>query len=243
MSRGFGIVILALLPNFSAAHELITAESAQRYLEESVRLRDTLSASGPAAPRAQAAYRLGAMLDEIRDLLNRDLAAHGEVQGLPSNYLVAELERLGVPLAYSARPKRFLSNTKYFAESLALSPDGGVAVEAAFRLLQGTFYDSFDSDPLDSAESWKMLLGGIELAESLAGKALSAEQREEADFILAVRYVRAARRAPGAASAAGYAQKARSALVSFEKRYPDSLRAAAVPYLLDTLTPLESRKN
>ena len=174
-------------------------------------------------------------IDEIRDLLNRDLAAHGEVQGLPSNYLVAELERLGVALAHSARPKRFLSNAKYFSESLALSPDGGVAVEAAFRLLQGAFYDSFDSDPLESTESWQDLRAQIELAEKLSEQDLAGERREEADFILAVRYVRAARRAPGPGLAGGYARKARTALVAFEKRYPASLRAAAVLFLIDAL--------
>lgn len=239
MIRGPGTLLLALLPWLCCAHDLITAESAQRYLEESARLRETLSAGGSVEARAEAAYRLGAMLDEIRDLLNRDLAAHGEVQGLPTNYLVAELERRGVPLAFSARPKRFLSNTKYFAESLALSPDGGVAVEAAFRLLQGAFYDSFDSDPLASAESWKDLRAQIELGEKLSGKKLAGDQREEADFILAVRYLRAARRTPDAALARGYARKARAALESFQKRYPDSLRAAAVPLLLAALETRE----
>jgi len=235
MMRTFAACVLASLSLDAAAHDLITAESAQRYLEESARLGEAMSSSQPAARRAQAAYRLGAMLDEIRDLLNRDLAAHGEVQGLPSNYLVAELERLGVPLAYSARPKRFLSNTKYFSESLALSPDGAVAVEAAFSLLQGAFYDSFDSDPLESTESWQHLRAQIELGEKLSGKNLPGDQREEADFILAVRYVRAARRAPDPGFAGGYARKARTALASFEKRYPDSLRAAAVPLLLVAL--------
>jgi hypothetical protein len=235
MIRRLGAVLLALWSCFSSAHDLITAESAQRYLEDAARRREAMSPGEPAARRAEAAYRLGAMLDEIRELLNRDLAAHGEVQGLPSNYLVAELERIGVPLAYSARQRRFLSNTRYYAESLALSAAGASAVEAAFRLLQGAFYDSFGSDPLESGESWKDLRAQIELGEGLAAKSLSAEQREEADFILAVRYVRAARRADRAL-AQDYARKAQAALASFEKRYPDSLRAAAVPFLLDALS-------
>jgi hypothetical protein len=167
--------------------------------------------------------------------MNRDIAAHGEVQGLPSKYLIAELERRGNPLAFSESRKRYLSNTQYFAESLRLSPGGTVAVDAAFRLLQGTFYDGFDADPLESSESWKVLLAQIELGESLAGKALAGEQREESDFILAVRYVRAARRAPDAVLARGYAQKARTALAGFEERYPQSLRAAAVPVLREAL--------
>jgi hypothetical protein len=235
MNRALAACVLAGLCLAAAAHDLITAESAQDYLAAVAELQKTIASNEPAAVRARAHLDLGKSLDEIREFLNRDLAAHGEVRGLPSNYLVAELERRSVPLAYSPRQKRYLANTKYFAEALRLSPHGAFADDAAFRLFHGTFYDSFDADPLESGESWKALREQIALGESLAGKSLPAEQREEADFILAVRYVRAAGRAPDAVLGRGYAEKARTALGAFQQRYPDSLRAAAVPVLLDAL--------
>jgi len=227
--------LLALLCVGASGHDLITPESAARFLSESARLHAVISSSAPVAKRARAAYDLGAMLDEIRELLNRDLAAHGEVQGLASNYLIAELQRRNTPLAHSPARKRYLSNTSYFAQSLRLSPQSDFAVDAAFRLLQGTFYDGFDADPLQSDESWEALRAQIGLGEGLALKRLAGERREEAEFILAVRYVRAAKRAPEATLTRGYAEKARTALAGFEQRYPESLRAAAIPVLRDAL--------
>ena len=233
MIRGLGAAVLALASLCTPAHDLITAESAERYLAQSARLQG-LAASGPAQQRARAAYELGVMFDEIRELLNRDLAAHGAVQGLPSNYLVAELRRRGTPLAYSADRQRYLANTGYFARALKLGAGGDVAGDAGFRLLQGAFYDGFDTDPLQSAESRETLLEQIALGERVAGETLTAEQREETEFILAVRYVRAAL-ALDAAGARAYAGKARTALAAFEAGYPGSLRAAAIPVLREAL--------
>lgn len=233
MIRGLGAVLLALASVFASAHDLITAESAERYLARSAHLQ-ALAASGPAQQRARASYELGVMLDEIRELLNRDLAAHGEVQGLPSNYLVAELKRRGAPLGYSVNRQRYLANTGYFARALKLAARSDIAADATFRLLQGAFYDGFDTDPLQSTESRDTLLEQIALGESLVGQSLRQEQHEEAEFILAVRYVRAAlvTDGPGART---YRDKAGRALAAFEAAYPESLRAAAIPVLREAL--------
>jgi hypothetical protein len=233
MIRGLGAGLLALACVCAPAHDLITAQSAERYLAESARLQ-ALLAAGPALQRATASYALGVMLDEIRELLNRDLAAHGEVQGLPSNYLIAELRKRGTPLTYSASQRRYLANTVYFSRSLRLAARSDVAADAGFRLLQGTFYDSFGSDPLRSVETRETLMEQIALGESLASQPLTEEQREESQFILAVRYVRAALTAEGA-GARTYREKARTALTVFESDYPESLRAAAIPVLREAL--------
>ncbi|HWQ40295.1 MAG TPA: hypothetical protein VNM24_17085 [Burkholderiales bacterium] len=237
MIRWWAGVVLAL-SSIAWPHDLITAEAAQRYLTSAVRLRQLVASSAPGEQRAEASYRLGVMLDEIRELLNRDLAAHGEVQGLPSNYLVSELARAGTPLEYSSRKKRYLANIRYFDEALRLAPDGPLAADAKFRLIQGVFYDSFEADPLASGESWETQRAQIDLAESLRGAGLPQEQREELDFILVVRYVRAAGTAPDGL-VRSYAQKARTALASFGQRYPGSLRAAAIPVLLDALDTVD----
>ena len=228
--------LLLLLVSFPAAsHDLITAEAAERYLSEASRLRALLTSTSPAAQRAEASYRMGTMLDEIREFLNRDLAAHGEVQGLPSNYLVSQLERTGLPLAFSPAQKRYLSNIRYFSEALRLTSSGPVADQAAYRLLLGRFYYIFEADPVVAAESWKTLQDQIALGERLRGKGLSPEEQEEADFILAVCYVRAAIRAPDSSATGEWAAKARAAMEHFERRYPESLRTAAMPLLQERL--------
>ena len=233
--RRSAAAVLLMLSTLASAHDLITAESAERYLADARRYREVLSSGAPAARRAEANYRLGAMLDEIREFLNRDLAAHGEVQGLPSNYLVSQLERLGAPLAYSAEPKRYTTNTRYYEMALQLTPAGPAAADAGYRLLTGKFYDTFESDPLSSSESWEGLQAQIALGEKLRSGSLGLEQQEEVDFILAVCYVRASIRAPASSLANNYGAKAKSAMHAFESRYPDSLRTAAMPVLQDRL--------
>ena len=235
MLRTFVACLVASLPLDAAAHDLITAESAQTYLAAVAASQNAIASKAPAAQRAQAHFELGKTLEEIRELLNRDLAAHGKVQGLPSNYLLAELQRQGAPLAWSEQRRRFSANTRYFEEALALAPRGPHATDAGLRLLLGRFYDSFESDPLAADEPWAQLGGQIALAQSLAARDLPGEAREEVEFIGAILHARASLRAPDAGARRSHGTKARQALAAFEARYPDSLRRALIPLLRETL--------
>lgn len=230
------IAAAVVLAAFGArAHDLITADAAQRYLGDAQRWGATLRSAGPPAERGEAHYRMGVMFEEIRELLNRDLAAHGEVQGLPSNFLVAELERAGTPLARSQGKGHFLTNSGYFSEAVRLAPRGAFVVDAQYRLLKGRFYDSFEHDPLVSGESGGALREQIALAETLLKKALEAAAREEVEFIAAILYTRAAKAFADPAAGRNYADRAHAAISGFESRYPESLRAAAMPVLRESL--------
>ena len=235
MMRTFLAGVLASLSLDAAAHDLITAESAQTYLAAVADSQKTIASKEPAAKRAGAHLDLGRTLDEIRELLNRDLAAHGKVQGLPSHYLVAELQRLGAPLAWAEQRRRFGANTHYFERALELSPHGPRAADAGLRLLQGRFYDSFDSDPLTADEPWPQLAGQIALAEDLMARDFPGDAREELEFIGAILHARANLGAPDAASRRSHGRRARQAIAAFEARYPDSLRSAVMPILREAL--------
>ena len=102
--------VLAGVSMDAMAHDLITAESAQTYLAAVAELQKSIASQEPAAKRARAHLDLGKTLDEIRELLNRDLAAHGRVQGLPSNFLMSELKARGAELALAPDKSRFLAN-------------------------------------------------------------------------------------------------------------------------------------
>ena len=91
MMRTFLAGVLASLSLGTAAHDFITAESAQTYLAAVADSQKTIASKEPTAKRARAHLDLGRTLDEIRELLNRDLTAHGRVQGLPSNFLMSVL--------------------------------------------------------------------------------------------------------------------------------------------------------
>ena len=219
-----------------SAHDLITAESAQTYLAAVAESQKTIASEGPAAKRARAHLDLGKTLDEIRELLNRDLDAHGRVQGLPSNFLMSELKARGAELAYSPETNRFLANLQYYREALNLAPSGPAAADASFRLLQGNFYDSFTIDPLrPTSQTGAQLAGQIRLAEEFLGKYPRHAGGEEISFILAIHYVQAARAAERETDKAAFARKARAMAGEFAKTYPESLRAAALPHLLEGL--------
>jgi hypothetical protein len=216
------------------AHDLITAEEAQRYLAQADQALAIIKAHEPALRRAEANVTLGRMLDDIRDLLNRDLATHGTVQGLPSNYLVAELRRTGAPLNFAQG--RFLAHVGYYREALKLAPDGPYAAEATLRWMRGAFYDSFDGDPLVvRGQTLEQLREQLTLGERFVQRYPTHPEIEEAKFILLVQTIRAANAAPDAASRAALSAKARDAGQQFAARYPDSMRAAAVPVLLERL--------
>jgi hypothetical protein len=230
------LIVLALHCAAARAHDMITAESAERYLAQAARHSAQIRSRESAEARAQAQYELGRMLDEIRDLLNRDVAAHGRIQGLPTEYLVRELARKGVALQPSPTLGRYPANVDYYRESLRLQPAGPRAADAMFAWLQGVFYDSFDADPLQPrAQSWRELQEQISLGERLLKQAPAHPELEEAKFILAVLHTRAARSAPDLKTGKGYADSAGMLIRDFQMRYPDSLRAAAMPVLLEAL--------
>lgn len=217
-------------------HDLVTAESAQAYLARQARLHEAIVA-GPADGRAQASLELGLMLDEIRDLFNRDIESHGKVQGLPSNFLMGELRARGDALAWSAQRNRFLSNLGYYREAMRPPHAGGTAAEAAFRLIQGWFWDSFTEDPLrPSGQSAEQLAAQIRIAEEYLRTFPIHAGREEASFILAVHYMQAAL-AADTGRRAGYAKKARRMSESYRADHPDSLRMATLTALLERLPP------
>jgi hypothetical protein len=223
------IALLYALPVL--AHDLITGESAEERMHNAVKWRALVTSAAPPVQRAEAHYNIGVMLEEVREFLNLDIAAHGKVQGLPSHYLIAELERLGVPLAYEESKRRFVSNRGHFERALKLAPRAAFAPDASLRILQGAFYDSFEQDPLEWKADRGALLGEIELAEGLLALFPAHRAREEIEFIAAILYTRAAR----SLNDRGYTTKARDATASFAARYPDSLRTSAMAVLREAL--------
>jgi len=229
----YGLLCLATP---APAHDLITAAEVQRYLAEVEQNIVVIKSHQPAPRRAEANVALGRMLDEIRELLNRDVASHGQVNGLPSNLLMRELKAKGAPLAFSTSPAHFLANVQYYQAALRLGPDGMTGCEATLRWTRGYFYDSFDDDPLEPrGQSWEQLREQIDLGERYVQGCVQHPDMEEGRFILLVHYVQAARGANDPGLRAKYALRGRDGATEFRSRYPESLRAAAVSVLVEKL--------
>lgn len=224
--------LLLSLP--AAAHDLVTAEAAQGYLARQQQLGQAI-AQGPQRERAAALLEMGRMLDEIRELFNRDIETHGKVQGLPSNFLMAELKARGNALEWSPQRNRFLANLAYYRDALRLQHDEATGADASFRLQQGWFWDSFTEDPLQPAgQSPAQLAEQIRIAEDYLGRHSRHAGREEATFILAIHYMQAALTAEKA-KRGGYASKARGLSEELRSDHPDSLRTATLSALLERI--------
>lgn len=237
MARLLIACLVASLSLDAGAHDLLTAESVQAYLLRVADLQKTLASGNAGEARAQASLQLGQTLDEIRELLNRDLEAHGKVQGLASSVLMSELTAHGAPLAYSARANRFSANLPYYRDALHWAPSGPIAAEASFRLLKGYFYDSFGDDPLQPvSQSRAQLAEQIRLGEALRRDFPRHAQREETSFILAIHTMQAARVAVEAGARTRFLKDARELVAEFVKTYPDSLRAATLTALLESVS-------
>lgn len=235
MIRHLVACLVASLSLNAGAHDLLTAESVQAYLLRVADLQKTLASGNAGEARAQASLQLGQTLDEIRELLNRDLEAHGKVQGLASSVLMSELTAHGAPLTYSARANRFTANLPYYRDALHWAPLGPIAAEASFRLLKGYFYDSFGDDPLQPvSQSRAQLSEQIRLGEALRRDFPRHAQREETSFILAIHYMQAARAAVEAGARTRFLKDARELVAEFVKTYPDSLRATTLTALLES---------
>lgn len=232
--------MLAAVSALAGAHDMLTADTVQAYLSRVSDLQATMRSADSVDLRAQASLQLGQTLDEIGELLNGDLQAHGKVQGLASSVLMSELATHGAPLAHSARANRFTSNLRYYRDALHWAPAGATAQQASFRLLKGRFYQALGDDPLQpEAQSREQLAEQIRLGEALRRVNLQSSQHEETAFILAVHYMQAARAATATGDRRRYLGKAQALADEFARKYPDSLRAATLSTLLAGLAKPE----
>lgn len=215
------------------AHDLITAEAAERYIAQAQRNVAVIRSREPAPRRAEANLALARMQDEIRDLLNRDLAMHGRVQGLPSNLVVERFKTLGAPLPWAERLGRFGAPVEYYAAAYDLDPKGPDANDALYGVVYGRFYDGFRDDPLTSLDAEPAASNAlIDAGERFVRDFPRDANLEEVRFIVAVAWVRVARIGHDARRNSA---RARELLEQFRKDYPDSLRSAAVPVMLEAL--------
>jgi len=86
-------------------------------------------------------------------------------------------------------------------------------------------------------QSWAALQEQLGLGERTIKLQPAYPQIEEARFIVAVLYTRAARSAPDRRAREQYADRARASIEEFQSRYAESLRTAALPILLQALGP------
>lgn len=239
--RAAGVVALLLAAASAAsvapasAHEPITTAAANALVEQIAKL-NAVAGDTRARERAEAACDLGAKMEFIVQVLNRDLAQHGKL-GMNSQVLAEQLKARGVAVSFQPEMRRYRAYLSPLEICVALAPDSAKRNAALFRLVRGRFYDSFLYDPLKPIGlNWQRLKAGIAAAERFLSSRPKPTEREEAAFILAVDYIRAARMAPDSTVARAYAGRARAALTEFVAAFPDSMRVGAAKVLLGAIS-------
>lgn len=226
----------------ASAHDAIGADARQAYLQKLDRLQRTAQSPASASVRAAAWVEAGRTMDEIRTLLNEDIASHGRTQGLETSILINQLNATPWRLQLSAQTRLYVANQRPYRDALALDPNGTHAPLARFMLLKNQFYDSFTEHPLkttgqDKATLLEMIEHGEWLRNSRhagssggsSGVSDSAIDSEEVHFILGIHYLQA--RDTGALPAATCTTRFSELLNIFRKRWPSSLKLATLEAL------------
>ncbi len=216
------------------AHDAIGAEARQAYLQKLERLQRATQSGTGATAKAVAWVEAGRTLDEIRTLLNEDIASHGRTQGLETSILINQLNATLWRLQQSPQTRLYLANQRPYREALALDARGAHAPLARFMLLKNHFYDSFTDHPLkpigqDKATLLEMIEHGEWLRNPRNASPDPAIDSEEVHFILALHYLQA--RDAGALPAATCTTRFNELLGSFRKRWPSSLKLATLEAL------------
>ena len=227
-------LLAALVAGPAGAHDAIGADARQAYLQKLERLQRSAQSGASAAARAAAWVEAGRTLDEIRTLLNEDIASHGRTQGLETSILVGQLNATPWRLQVSPQTRLYLANQRPYRDALALDARGPHAPLARFMLLKNHFYDSFTEHPLkpigqDKATLAEMIEHGEWLRNPRHAGADPAIDSEEVHFILAIHYLQA--RDAAALPAATCTARFGELLGVFRKRWPSSLKLATLEAL------------
>ncbi len=226
-------LLLGLWCGAALAHDAIGSEARKAYLarlDAAQRSASSTAATATPAVRAGALFQLGSTLDELRELLNQDIASHGKTQGLETLLLVAELNAMPTRLVLSPKTRQYAANLKPYRDALALDANSAFANRARLQILKGQFYDSFSNDPLQPhSQTRDELLEMIDLGEHLHRLRDPNLDTEEIGFILAMHYLQALRNGEPAVPRAR--ERVAQLLREHRAAYPQSLKLATLEAL------------
>lgn len=219
----------------AAAHDVLNAVAVDDYVA-----RLAGSASGDeAGDGAEELFARAAMVAEIIELLNADLAAHSGSHGMLGDVMVAELRKAGIDLVLAADSQHYAPHLRPFERYIEIAPDGPNAARARFILITVRFREEVARDPFSvDLVKWPRLASRAEESRDFLVRHPEfgdAAEREEIEFVAAIASYRAFLAAPDEDGRAEFMRRARVLLEHFTRAFPDSLRAGATEFLLERL--------
>jgi hypothetical protein len=226
------LVLVAVAP--VAGHVALDPERAEEALR-AVATNHAAAREGHGEASLDALFKLGEAAARLIEMLNQDLAAHGETS-LFDQMLVKRLQAYGVRVTFSETAKRYAYDHAAFEEYLKRAPRGPRAPDARFKLIARDFHATLGPDPavLVNADM-SALLRAIATEERFLRDYAGHEKTDQVRFFLAVDFYRASRNTADAARAARYAERARRELAVVVARSPETFEARAAEALLERL--------
>lgn len=234
-SRAFALAALAavtLLGDRSArAHVVLDGEIARPILVDITRdLRDAREGANEAA-RLEALFLVGQRVDQLVELMNLDLLAHG--RSLFGELLIRRLADHGIRVVFIERSARYAPDLAPFEAYLRQSPSGPRAADAKFRVIAELFQRSAGRRADEIPD------GGLEeLRDAVARKEAFLRDHPgdgrtgDVRFFLAMDYYRLFRNSTGA-TAKKYGQLARRALQQVVQERPGTAEARSAEIALE----------
>ncbi len=217
------------LPLAARAHDVVDPERLQQALVEVARAQRQAQAPG-ADP--EALYALGEKVEAALDLLNQQVAAHGEGD-LLSRLVADRLRAYGLGLRFSERERRWAWDQEAFRAYLQRAPSGPRAPAAWYRLLARAFHEGTGDGGLAAADV-AAVARAVGEEERFLQRYPADERAREVQFFLAVDYYRLAV-AEGTPRRARYRRLGREALSAVRERQPGTMEARTAETLLDDL--------
>ena len=227
---GVGWSLAVLCGGSAWAHDSITTETRQRFMQTLLQTQTVTTSSASSVDKAKAHFQIATTLDSIRDLFNEDIQSHGAVNGLESTALLGELSRAGFALVKSEKIGVYLSPLQHYRLALAMDPKSVHATEAKYRLFKNQFYDSFTDNPLKPlTQTRDELIQLLQIGETLLKAKHPEVKQEEVHFIQAIHMLQAIDQQ--LLSATEGRKKFKQLLAELRLNYPHSLKVLTLEAL------------
>jgi hypothetical protein len=127
------------------ADVILSAQNLNDALKSMARLRQQ-AAKSPPPQRAEALFLLGLEADALATLMSDEVIAHGDQEQLLLDLGLERTREMGIAISYSREKQKFFYDGAAFREYLALAPQGPQAARAAYKVIEGEFYQSPGTD-------------------------------------------------------------------------------------------------
>jgi len=233
-------LLLAAAPISSYADVILKPEEAQGILIDIARYRKESKEGGTEEKKLEALFGIGVRVQELLDLMNRDIKNHG--LGTPDGYsnpfaelVVKRLQEYGIRVTLVEKQYYGLPLYTYdfaaFHEYLKLAPRGKRAADIRFQMLLYTFDWTMGSDPAELRNTdLAGLLQTVAEEEKFLKDYPTYPEIEKVRFFLTVDYYRLYKHSPDGKKAKEYKKLTLQALEELKRKHPDSPEA----WLADT---------